>query len=195
VAGIVLVAAVVAVVASGGSRDDADTASGVEQTRAVQVTGAALPPMSGGTDGAVGTTVPELRGASFDGAPVSITHDGRAKLIVFVAHWCPHCQAEIPLLVDHLRSHPMPLNVDLVTVATSTTPDRPNYPPSAWLSRENWTGPTLADSADGTAAQAFGLASFPYFVAIDGTGKLVTRTSGEIPVTQFDQIIDTLARG
>ena len=30
----------------------------------------------------------------FDGADVAIANDGRAKLILFLAHWCPHCQEQ-----------------------------------------------------------------------------------------------------
>ena len=89
----------------------------------------------------------------------------------------------------HLASGPMPAGADLLTVATSTIPDRPNYPPSAWLDREEWPGPVLADSADGTAARAFGLTGFPYFVAANAAGEVVARTSGEISTQQFDQLV------
>jgi len=40
-----------------------------------------------GTDPAVGMPLPELIGQSFDGTPVSITNDGRPKVIFFLAHW------------------------------------------------------------------------------------------------------------
>jgi hypothetical protein len=70
-------------------------------------------------------------------------------------------------------------------VSTSVSKSRPNYPPSAWLDEEGWKAPTLADSEDAKAANAFGLNSFPYFVAVDGSGKVVARTSGEITTGQF----------
>ena len=54
----------------------------------VSVTGGALPPFSQDTtDGAVGLAMPEVTGESFDGTPVTITSDGRAKVILFLAHW------------------------------------------------------------------------------------------------------------
>ena len=34
--------------------------------------------------------------------------DGKAKAIFFVAHWCPHCQAEIPRLSEWLKTHGLP---------------------------------------------------------------------------------------
>jgi thiol-disulfide isomerase/thioredoxin len=150
--------------------------------------------LADGADPAVGTPTPELRGAGFDGKPIAVTHDGRPKLLVFVAHWCPHCQREVPLLVQHLRDRPLPAGVDLVAIATATTPDRPNYPPSAWLDREGWKAPVLADSSQGNASAAFGLPGFPYFVAVDARGNVAARTSGEISVDQFEQLV-RVARG
>jgi thiol-disulfide isomerase/thioredoxin len=185
-AAVVLLALVVAVVASRGGGGPT-TATGTEQTRPVTVTGAALPAYGTGTDPAVGAAAPELYGASFDGTPVNVTHDGRGKLLLFVAHWCPHCQREVPLVVEHLRSA-LPEGVDLVAVATSTSRDRPNYPPSSWLDRVGWTAPVLADDAGGSAATAYGLSGFPYFVAVDRAGKVVARTSGEISVADFDRL-------
>jgi len=185
VAGLVLVLGVVAIVATSGSGDKKKTATGVEEARPVTVTGNPLPKFEAGADAAVGQTIPELKGQSFDGSPVDIRNDGRAKLVLFVAHWCPHCQREVPLLTDYLKSNPLPSGVDLYTVSTNVTAKRPNYPPSAWLKKEGWTAKTLADSEGQDAADAFGLTAFPFFVAVDGSGKVVARTSGEITTGQF----------
>ena len=161
-------------------------AAGVEETRAVTVAGDALPamPESGG-DPAVGTAAPDLLGKSFGGSPVTIGRDGKPKLVLFVAHWCPHCQREVPLLVSWLKDHSLPDGVELLTVSTATSADRPNYPPSTWLEDEGWTAPVLADSADAAAATAFGLPGFPYLVGIDAQGKVVGRLSGEFTADTF----------
>ena len=71
----------------------------------------------------------------------------------------------------------------------STTSERPNYPPSAWLAREGFTIPTLADDAKSSAASAYGLTSFPYFVAMDAKGNVVARVSGELTEAQFDDLV------
>jgi thiol-disulfide isomerase/thioredoxin len=185
VAGLVLVLLVAAIVSSGGG-DKNTSAEGIEETRPVTITGTPLPKFApDGADEAVGKTIPELKGQSFDGSPVEIRNDGRAKLILFVAHWCPHCQREVPLLTDYLKSNALPSGVDLYTVSTDVTSKRPNYPPSAWLKKVGWTAKTLADSEKQGAADAFGLSAFPYFVAVDGSGKVVARTSGEITTDQF----------
>lgn len=186
VGGLVLVLLVAAIVSSGGSDDDKQSAAGVEEIRPVTFTGTALPEQpESGADPAVGKEIPDVKGQAFDGTPVNITKDGRPKLILFVAHWCPHCQKEVPLLAEYMKSDGPPTGVDLYTVSTSVVKERGNYPPSAWLEEEGWTVPTLADSDDGQAATAFGLSGFPYFVAVDGSGKVVARTSGEITTEEF----------
>jgi thiol-disulfide isomerase/thioredoxin len=194
VAAVVLILAVAAIV-SGGSGGGNDTAEGVEQTRPVTISGTALEPLpQSGADPTVGQVIPEATGQSFDGSPVAIRYDGRAKLIVFVAHWCPHCQKEIPLLADYLKSTPVE-GVDLYTVSTSVASNSPNYPPSAWLEGEGWDVPTLADSEDKRAADALGVSAFPYFVAVDASGKVVARTTGEITTEQFADLLDRARAG
>jgi cytochrome c biogenesis protein CcmG/thiol:disulfide interchange protein DsbE len=189
VVGLVLVLALAAILSSGGSGDKDRSAEGLEEIRPVTVTGTPLAEFEpGAADPAVGQAIPEVKGQSFDGSPVTIGNDGRSKLIVFVAHWCPHCQKEIPLLADWLKSNALPNGVDLYTVSTGVTDERPNYPPSAWLKKEGWTAKTLADSEEQQAADAFGLSAFPYFVAVDGSGKVVARTSGESTTGQFAEL-------
>jgi hypothetical protein len=48
--------------------------------------------------------------------------------------------------------------------------------------------------SDNTAAQAVGLDAYPFFVAIDGDGTVVLRTSGELTTDQLDAIASTLAQ-
>ena len=190
VVGLVLVLAMAAIVSSGGS-DNKKSAAGVEETRPVTVTGSALPeyPKSG-SDPAVGQEIPEVKGQSFDGSPVTIGKDGRPKLVLFVAHWCPHCRDEIPLLADYLKSNPLPAGVDLYTISTAVSSKSPNYPPSAWLEEEGWTAKTLADSENQQAATAFGIGGYPFFMAVDASGKVVDRTSGEITTGQFADLAE-----
>lgn len=142
-------------------------------------------------DPAVGMKIPTVTGKDFDGNDITISgDDGKAKVILFVAHWCPHCQKEVPLLKEHLDGVPMPDDVELVTVSTSVKPGADNYPPSEWLAEEGWSAPVLADDENSSVAQAFGLSSFPYFVVVDADGNVVGRASGELTTDQFDQIVE-----
>jgi thiol-disulfide isomerase/thioredoxin len=138
-------------------------------------------------------TLPTVEGQSFTGERVVIKPDGHPHVVLFVAHWCPHCQREIPLLSANLRANPLPASVEMVTVSTSVTPAAPNYPPQTWLTRERWPTPVLADDDKRDAGAAFGLSGFPYFVFADAQGKVVARTSGEITVTQFRDMVNRIA--
>jgi thiol-disulfide isomerase/thioredoxin len=155
----------------------------------VAVTGAPLgeAPQSG-ADPAIGQAAPGLAGKTFDGSPLTIPASGKAKVVMFVAHWCPHCQKEVPLITEHLNGR-LPSDVDLYAVSTGVREDRPNFPPGAWLRREDWPVPTLVDDSTGKAGEAYGLSGFPYFVAVDADGKVVDRQSGELTTEQFDALL------
>lgn len=84
VLGVALIAFIVASFSAGGD----ESGDGLQETASVTVTGAALPRLpETGTDPAVGLTLPDMVGESFDGSPVSITNDGRAKVLLVLAHW------------------------------------------------------------------------------------------------------------
>jgi len=194
--GLIVFLIVAALVAFFSARSNTvETAAGVEQTRPVTIAGAPLPELGSGTDNAVGQLIPEVTGASFNGTPVSINHDGRPKLVLFVAHWCPHCQAEVPRVVTHVNQKALPAGLDLIAVSTAVDPAKPNYPPSTWLANEDWKWPTLADNDKGETALAYGLPGFPYFVAADASGKVVARTSGEISMDEFDALVQKAMTG
>ena len=42
-----------------------------------------------------------------------------------------------------------------------------------------WSGEQLYDDADGTAASAYGVSSFPFMVFLDSEGHVVKRLAGE----------------
>lgn len=193
---VVVIAGIIAIVATGGGGGDGETkvATG-SQNRPVTVTGTALPRFGGDADTAVGMTVPTIAGQSFNGGDVKVDPtNGRAKVLLGVAHWCPHCQREVPLLSDSIRSHPLPASVEMIAISTSVQSNAPNYPPQTWLEREHWPTPVLVDDTKNTAADAIGLSSFPYFVFTDGQGKVVARRAGEIPVEEFRQLVDQIAK-
>ena len=143
-------------------------------------------------DDAVGRPAPEVDGQSFDGNPVRITADGRPKLIVFLAHWCPHCQREVPVVQAWIDAKGMPARIDLVSVATAIDPNRPNYPPDAWLAREHWSVPVIVD-ADNQVATRYGLTAFPFWVAVAADGTVAQRLTGELTPEQLDALVASVA--
>ena len=134
-----------AAVSGGDDGEPAGTGDGtlVEETAGpVEVTGQTLPRFTA-TEGdpAIGSPIPTLTGTGIDGEPMTIAADDGPALVLFVAHWCPHCQREVPVVQEWVDAGNLPDDVALVTVSTSIDPSRPNYPPSAWLADEGWSSP------------------------------------------------------
>jgi len=191
IAAVIAIAAIVAISAS--SKKDSAAVGSVQEFSEVTVTGDVLPAFDSAVkpDPAAGMLAPVLSGKSFTGNVVTTESTGTPTLLVFLAHWCPHCQREVPLLVEWEKSGRMPTSIDIVAVATGTDSANPNYPPSEWLARENFpaTWPVMADSADKVGGDAFGLAGYPYFVLVGGDGKVLVRMSGEVTMEELTATI------
>ncbi len=95
----------------------------------------------------------------------------------------------MPVLVELLESGELD-DVRTVGILTSTSADRPNHPPVAWLEREGWTGEILLDDEASSAAQHYGLSGFPYLVVVDEQGEVVARASGELPAEDVVALVD-----
>jgi cytochrome c biogenesis protein CcmG, thiol:disulfide interchange protein DsbE len=146
------------------------------------VSGDPLPRFEGTVDdAAIGETAPTLTGSNFAGDAVTMpAGDGNAKAIFFVAHWCPHCQREIPRLAEWLRTHDVPAGLDIDVVSTRVNEAPTNYPPSEWLAREGVGDlPVIADDGDSSAYDAYGAGGLPYVVYLDKDNSVVLRTEGE----------------
>lgn len=174
------------------SSNSTPTSTATRDFGSVTVSGSPLPqmPQNGGTDPAIGMKAPTVTSQTFDNKEITLPQPGKPAVIAFVAHWCPHCQKEVPLLAKYLNDRGLPNDVNLYTVSTSAGEDKPNFPPSAWLAKEKWPVQTVADDAKNQAATAYGLSSFPYFVAVDANGNVVARTSGELTEQEFQSLID-----
>ena len=179
---VAVLAAIFGVVAFTASSDDDASVEGASEFQNVVVTGEVLPDFGKGeADPAIGMTAPVLEGFGFLGNEVTTT-PGNPMLLVFLAHWCPFCQKEVPILVKWSQSGLVPENLDVIAITTGTDETQPNFPPSVWLANENWPElwPVLVDNKDQTAGNAFGLAGYPYMTLIGADGKVLWRNSGEI---------------
>lgn len=139
-------------------------------------------------DPAIGLTAPTVVGGDWEGNEVTIGPDGRPKIIVFLAHWCPHCQAEVPVIQNWLADGGLPEGVDLYAATVSTNARLSNFPPQAWLERENWEVPTVMDNASNAIALGFGMRGTPYYVVLDGDNVSLRRASGEIGVAGLNAL-------
>jgi thiol-disulfide isomerase/thioredoxin len=160
----------------------------------VTITGQSLAPFESSPlgDPSIGSPAPEVSGVGFDGTPISISNDGRPKVVLFLAHSCPHCQREVPAIERYLEENDFPDGVDFISVATASSSARPNWPPSAWLAREGWSIPTMVDDETFSALRAFGQGGFPYYVLVDRNGLVAHRMSGEQDPANLAAIMQAL---
>jgi thiol-disulfide isomerase/thioredoxin len=146
-------------------------------------------------DTATGLAYPDVQGQDFEGTTVTIdSSDQRAKGIVFLAHWCPHCQQEVPRVQAWLDATGGDPEVDLYSVSTSMNSGQPNYPPSDWLNGEGWAIPTIRDDQDNSVLLAYGAGGFPYWVFTNADGTVAARTSGQLTIEQLTTILSSLQK-
>lgn len=188
---VLAVAAAVVVALVFGDADDVP--AGVEQHRPVVLGAGTVLPMfdPNVADRAVGERSVSAELQTFAGDEVRLDA-GEPTIIVFLAHWCPVCQVEVPALVGWEHDGRIPDGVRVVGVVTSTESSLPNYPPSLWLEREGWPFEVVVDDEDGTFADAYGLSAFPFMVALDDTSTVVWRHAGNMLPAEFDERVAEL---
>jgi len=161
----------------------------LEFSASLDTTGDALVPFENPSgDPAVGVTAPMIVGQQFDGTDITIggPTDG-PTMLVFLAHWCPHCNDEIPEIVELRDAESLPDALNIIGISTAAVPDRDNFPPSQWILDKDWTWPVLADTEAADAFQTYGGTGFPYTVMLDSDGSVIARKSGN---ESADQILD-----
>ncbi len=131
-------------------------------------------------DDTVGTPAPVISGEDFDGSAVTLGGPSdNATMIVFLAHWCPHCNDEIPELISLNDAGSIPAGLDVIGVSTAVDAQAPNFPPSQWVVDKEWPWATMADDEELTAIAAMGGSSFPFTVILDADGNVLARKGGQ----------------
>ncbi len=175
----------------GSSATTGSSAGGeVAEVWPVTLGGTPLVDKPDGEDPAVGTLAPTLSGFAFDGTPVTVDPSKGPVMLVFLAHWCPHCNREIPELLAWRDAGGVPEGLQVIAVTTAVAPDRDNYPPSEWIPKMGWTWPVIADSQDNEAAIGFGVSGFPFSVIIGTDGTVLGRASGELGRDGIQAFVD-----
>lgn len=177
------------------------TSTTASQTASVEVLGAPLDRLpfdvnltTHDTDPLAGQRAPTLIGTNFEGEQVRIEPDGRAKAIYFLAHWCPHCQAEVPAINELVDEGRLPEGIDIYAVSTGVDATRGNYPPERWLETEGFEPLVLRDDAQSTAFNGFGGTSFPYAIYLDQDHNIVARSAGQLGKDAIELIWQEAAR-
>ena len=143
-------------------------------------------------DAEIGYVAPSFKAQLNEGSELVTINpaDGTVRLIGFFAHWCPHCQREVPRVANWLEENGIPAEIDILAVSTAVREGTPNYPPSEWFAQEQWPTDVFVDNQDNDLAAAYGLAGFPYWVLVDATGRVVHRSSGELTEEQFAYLVE-----
>lgn len=161
----------------------------------VTIKGGSLPEYNRATeDFAVGAFAPIPTGIDLNGNNITVStrkglEEKKASIIVFLAHWCSHCQREVPMIQKFVNEHGYPKDLNLFSVATHIDKKRNNYPPNDWLQRENFTVPVIFDDEENNIAESFGLSAFPYWVFLNPDGTVYMRHAGSLSEDQFYQVM------
>lgn len=158
------------------------------------VTGDPLPTFAGENDDnvAIGLSAPTFSGPNENSEIIALEKNGNAKAILFLAHWCNYCQAEVPSVQEWIDTIGVPEGVEIIAVATSIDRSRGNYPPHDWLEREGWSETQIYD-LDRKIGDAYGLTSFPYWVFLDNELNVKARRTGSLPQDAVGQLLVQLA--
>lgn len=201
VAVVIAIAAAIAVFASGGDDSSSpDTTAAIvdggvapAEYQKVTVDGDSLDPLGqDATDPALGKVAPNLSGYTFSGFPVSVkpATDGQPTLLVFLAHWCPHCNAEMPRLINWYEDGLVPDDLRVIGIGTASRKDQANWPPSEWMQSFDWPFEVMADSEVNDAGIAYGVDGYPFMVVLDKDGKVAARHSGEMEESEIPNFIN-----
>jgi thiol-disulfide isomerase/thioredoxin len=191
-----------------GEIDEPDTTDGeivetiplpdelVGEVGSVRADGTALPPLGDpSADTAIGLSAPVLVGESFDGSGVTTASEGGPVLVIFLAHWCPHCNEEIPRLLELEEAGRFPDDLKIIAVSTAVSPDSPGFPPSEWIVEKGWLWPVMADELDilnesYVGTEAFGVTGFPFTTVVGADGIVLDRWSGGSEAEDFIARLD-----
>ena len=169
-----------------------DSISGGDSSTEPRISGAVLPeaPFEG-HDSAVGLPAPLATGTGPDGTTVTIGLPLQA--VMFMAHWCPACQAELPELVEQMRTGLKAEGVELIIVTTFSDGDA-GSDRASWLAAEGWQGRALLDGPQSTSATLYGVSAVPTLVLIDADGLIRLRKVGRTDPGQLQELLNGLTR-
>lgn len=134
----------------------------------------------------VGDLVPTISGENFDGQRVVID-EGEARILLFAAHWCDHCKAELEMLAEARGAGTLDLNVPLVVISTRHIPGV-RWPPADALDLEGGPDEVLVDS-DSSLAGLFDVQSVPRWFFLDEDGRIVADETGELSLADIRKYV------
>jgi thiol-disulfide isomerase/thioredoxin len=173
IAGLVVAGIVVVVLALGGRTE---TSSPADARTSPLAHGEAAPPLSG---------------KGLDGEEISLeSSPGKPTLVVFWAHWCPHCQKEMPPLQDLYEKNKTKYDMIGVATAIGRQPAAQQFrDPEAFIDSFDLTMPTIVDEDDSIAAR-WGVTGYPMMYVLGPDGRVTDHFSGEVPMERIIAALD-----
>jgi thiol-disulfide isomerase/thioredoxin len=155
----------------------------------------ALPPFDPNqpNDAALGLQLGTVTGTEYyTAAATSIDPaDDTHRVWLVWAHWCPHCQNELPAVAEWYEENAAAYpEIELVTISTAIDPSRDN-PLEPYLEESQFPFPVLVDEATTIAGQ-IGASAFPFWMVTDGEGTVLVRIPGAIGIETVEQIFTSL---
>jgi len=174
VVSLVLVVGIIAVIASGGSDDDA-------LDEPVVLGDGTLPPDADSTDV---STPPDVEFLYFDDTPGTLDDwKGSPVVLNFFASWCSPCIEEMPDLEEVSQEY-----TDTVTFVGMNTSD--TLEDGQRIADQTGVTYTLTRDPDGSVLRAFDGLAMPTTIFLDAEGQVVRRHSGRITADELRQIIE-----
>ncbi len=167
----------------------------VEETGTPLVFGDPLPQMDPNdpeNDPAVGMAAPLVEGVSFDRDAISIPIQNKITVLLFLAHWCPHCQDELDDMTTYLTTEKLSNEIAVLVVSTGVDETLANSPPSEWFATSGFPNPVVLDSDNMDIAAVYALPAFPFIVVIDTNGIVAARIVGGVPADVLFEYAETL---
>ena len=147
----------------------------------------------GQPDVAVGMQLGAISGADGygDEAITIDPADGQKRVWMIWAHWCPHCQNELPALAESYEAYRSQYpDISIETITTSIDPERGN-PLDPYLEERQFPFSVIVDE-DSALAARLGVNAFPFWVITDGDGTVLLRSAGYLDVVQLDNLLESL---
>lgn len=121
-----------------------------------------------------------------DGQPIKLSHfQGKVRLVVFWATWCPPCLAEIPTLIS-LQKELGPRGLQIIGISLDDGPE-------AVLSMHNkvsFNYPIVMGTQE--TVESYGnFPGVPTSFLINRQGKIISMIPGMVPEAQLKELIET----